>query len=416
MPQTHGRFIDVAPNYRTGAGPSENGHYTLYHDDLREAARRLGWEALTLVDRDQPADERVVPCLDGSDHVRMAESVGAQVRDDDLVVVYEGSLPVLSAVCGIAGAHPHARFVVNLFSTEGGLDGRDHIPPEVGELPPNVFVTAETDRRASDARRLGVSCHGTWRLHSTLHDITVEPETPDRSSGGPELRVLIPLSTRGYSSGVVHDIAYVVKRLGDATGRGRIRIRWTLTGAESTKPSAIVRGQALEKLGVDRIIAPHDKSGYAGLFAAHDVVWMPQRTTYLSQSSGKALDALVMGLPVVAVSGSYPAEHSARWAGTDLSYADSESAAETLFGLIEETWPVRASLAQRFEEIRGHYSPASSVLHLMSLTDELSGGAESPRTVSVVPVHQEPSTLEKSRWAVLRATRVARQVAALGRS
>lgn len=136
MPQTHGRFIDVAPNYRTGAGPSENGHYTLYHDDLREAARRLGWEALTLVDRDQPADERVVPCLDGSDHVRMAESVGAQVRDDDLVVVYEGSLPVLSAVCGIAGAHPHARFVVNLFSTEGGLDGRDHIPPEVGELPP----------------------------------------------------------------------------------------------------------------------------------------------------------------------------------------------------------------------------------------------------------------------------------------
>lgn len=312
------RILSVAPRYLPGSDGAQGGHYTVYQDDLREAAARLGTTLVILAERSVPSTAGVMGALDVTTPDSIAASVAQVAEPGDLVMVYEGSLALVAAFVPLAQQRPDLQAVVNLFRPEQGLvperSRRRNVPARrspahrvPGDLPSNLVVSAETEARVDFARRIGVPCAGAWRLHSTLWDVTVARDRPTAEAGGvvlphDRLRVLVPLADRGYSKDVVRDLATVLQLLGGRRSNSGIRL--TLTGAESEKFSAVIRGPRLERLGARRIVGPADREEYSELFASHDVIWIPDRTLYLSQSSGKALDALVMGRPVIGFDGS----------------------------------------------------------------------------------------------------------------
>jgi hypothetical protein len=263
---------------------------------------------------------------------------------------------------------------------------------------------------------MGVPCVGAWRLHSTLWDVHVALE-PDADHSGP-LRVLVPLAGRGYGADVVHDLAFVMLSL---RGHG---VEWTLTGASSDRFKATVRGPRLVELGARRLDAPAEREGYAALFASHDVVWIPNRASYRSQSSGKALDALVMGRPVVAPRGSWPAREASRWLGEDPSYEGPEEAAQQFFALASDPACWHAPLEAAGDRIRRAYAPEATVVRMLELTGrgpaegsllepgrfalEPLPGVPDGREQTRVPGLPQPPVRERlvTRWRAVRAARI----------
>jgi hypothetical protein len=403
-----GRIVDVAPNYRTGVGPKVNGHYALYHDDLRRAAESLGVEWITFVERDEAPASGVVPCLDTADTGAMMRSLAKDLRPADLVVLYEGSIALLEAISEVARSLSSCRFLVNLFAPEAGLDGVSSRSPLGWSGPENVIVTAETDRRVDLARELGLPCVAAWQLHSAVHDVVVP--RPEGFEGTP-LRILVPLSVRGFSKGSVHDIAYVLARLQQMPVGSSIAL--TLTGADSPKPTAVERGERLASLGAQLVAGPADRRDYARLFADHDALWMPQRTAYATQSSGKTLDALVQGVPVLAFADTWPARQSMQWTGIYLGYQDLEQALGLLIWLSQDIGSVRSRLEVVSDALRSDHSPVATVQRILEVAGEVPPGSRSyDRDASESPIRPSLPPFPSGRLRRNRALRTARSIVA----
>lgn len=390
------RILSVAPRYRMAVDGAHGGHYTVYQDDLRAGAARLGLPLEVLADRRATVDEGASTVLDTTDERTIAASVAGVLRPDDLVMVYEGSLAMVEAFVPVAADRPDVRFVVNLFRPEPGLvparrsRGRARPSDRVAVrtlsdgVPDNLVISAETEARVELARRLGIACAGAWRVHSALWDVEADPAGHVRIDGS-ALRVLVPLADRGHSEDVVRDVATVLHLLRNHADGARVSI--TLMGAGSMKHSAQVRGPRLEALGAHRIVSPADRRAYAALSAAHDVIWIPNRQSYLTQSSGKALDALVVARPVMAPAGSWPAAESSRWAGEQLTYRDANGAARLLLDLRGRIHHLHDRLAQGSERIRAAYAPESTVLRVLELV------AHGARPADIAPAHAAPDQL-----------------------
>jgi len=394
-----GRILSVAPRYRAGRTPLENGHFTIYQDDLRDAAGRMGLELVILGAADGPPAEGVICAIHagGPESARAAAAaVAAQVRADDLVMVYEGSLELLRAFAPVAEARPDATFVLNLFGQEDVIDGPsvldrvDHRRPSSAErvemsedarelgrrLPPNLRVTAETPERFALARQAGLPACAAWRLHSIL--TTVDPVSRSRSDG--PLRVLVPLRQGGFDPEPVADIAYVARRLDRIAGRGEIVL--SVTRLDTGRLASQVRGDRLARLGVRSVEPSPSRAGYAATFAEHDAVWLtgaaaPSGFSYRTQSSGKTLDALVAGLPVVGVAGGYPAREPLRWTELPLGYRTREEAVSAFLTLRDRSSELSARLLDRRDAIRSTYSPEATLRRVIGVAAiDVAGTAE----------------------------------------
>ena len=422
------RILSVAPRYRPGTDGAQGGHYTIYQDDLRAAAQRLDIPMTVVADRGVPPSDGMVAVLDTTDERSIAASVATVVRPDDVLMVYEGSRAMVEAFASIAVAYPSTTFVVNLFRPEPGLvpaeDARTRKQPlrpsTERHLPPNLVVTAETELRAELARRIGIPCVGAWRLHTTLWDTTVD--APERSSAEDGLRVLVPLADRGYSEETVRDIAYVLHRLRRHPARPAVRL--TLTGGGSARFAARVRGPRLEALGARRVVASPSREEYAALFAENDVVWIPNRRLYRSQSSGKTLDALAVGRPVIAWAGTWPATESARWVGEELAYEDPEEMVRLLIDLAGRRILLQERLAGLSAEIRAAYAPEATLLRVLGLVADRSCWSPAdwlpampirPESVPGLASHRRPDDIRDRRGlGALQARLAARRASLIG--
>ena len=379
------RIVDIAVRYRAGLTPLQNGHYTVYHDDLAAVARRLGHDVLILCGTAGPAAEGVVPCLPEVGAAAQAKELAARVRPGDVVMAYEGSVALLEALVPHAEAAPDVTFVVNLFRPERGIDAsgtfdetrRDELRAVGARLPANLRITADTAERVVLARRAGLPVRAAWALHSIV--ATVPPPSRGRRREGGPLRVLVPLRPGGFDPGPVGDVARVAHHLRRGTG-DRVRISVTRPADPSLK--ARVRGDRLARLGVDLLVPSPDRTAYAAMFADHDVVWIAGgygfTDGYTTQSSGKTLDALAAGVPVVGTAGTTTAREPLRWTGEPLGVDGWDQAADVLRSLIDRAGTLRARLSAQEDAIRAAYSPEATIRRVLEVAALTGDGWDEP--------------------------------------
>jgi len=381
-------ILSVAPSFGVGHLPFA-GHEETYQFGLADAAAELGivWRIL-VPERSVVHDRRAVPCLDPTDLGTLSASVAAHVaqrRPEDGrigVVMYGGDVERLAAMAEVARNAPEAALLVNLFRAEPGLDlplvrhRRDVTVRELGpfrqeaiesqlhriaalRLPPNLRVVAESEPKALTARSAGLPVAGVWPLHSEMAGAGPAGERP-RLDGRPTV-VLIGLRNSQLRGPVIRQVREVIERTSRFdTGA---RLTWVLSGRFDTDRATTTALRQLERAGVDvrRAPAPLEADAYARQFMEADVLWMPVTWPYRVQSSGKALDALVLGCPVVAPAGTAGARAMQRWVPGAPAYGTATEAAQVFLRLPTLLDHLHNALASAAEEIRTAYEPRTTV-------------------------------------------------------
>ncbi len=390
MPRT---ILAVAPRYRPASIEAVSGHWTVYQDDLRAAAQDLGIEYVILGPRDAPGSSGMRSCLSHESPRATISSVAEHLANEPvesgaLVLLYEGSLELLELLISIARRFPAHTFVINLFHHDRFLDvprtGREPLRKtstfaryrageprmlqqhwSAAQFPVNLVVMAETPRRAFLAQSLGIPVAGTWALHSQLWDVARSPQRVGENVPT-DLAILIPISAWWLSDVVVDEVVRVVRMVRRWSNHAT---RWTVSGSLRPRPDAARRLRKLERAGIDIRSGELDQASYASIFVEHDACWFPVRGVYNTQSSGKALDALVLGIPAVGPFGSFAADEAARWIPGGLGYGTAREAAELFLHLPLVLDEVRASLGRNATQIRERYSPHASLAQVLDRVD-----------------------------------------------
>lgn len=380
-------IVSLAPRYGVGSELERvAAHFTSHQDGLAAAAAELGHRFEVIGSAGADPTDPVGPV--GAARARLAEG------PVDLVLLYEGRLALLAPFAELATAHPSTRLLLNLFKSERHLDTprsrgsrradrarlrarRDRALAEVTAalssltIPENLVVTAETERRVLLARSLGLPVAGAWPLHSQL---ALGPPPPEPDRPGRPLRVLIQLQAHKVEDATLrelHDVVRSVARLGAGTSV----LHWALAGRTDGGGRRVRLLRRLERLGVEVAGGGLDEGAYRDLHDSSDVVWLPVRGAYNAQSSGKALDALVRGVPVLAPAGSYGATEQSRWVAGAPSYGSTEEAIELVLRLPDLVPAWRSALRDRLDEVRRAYHPRTSVHRLLELSGPAAAGA-----------------------------------------
>lgn len=400
--------LSVAPSFGIGSVPFA-GHEETYTLGLSRAAAAAGlpWTILA-AETAAFTDGPVVPCLDRSSPATIAASLERHLRGrpsaaDRLtcIVVYEGSSALAVALAPVAAEHPSVRFLVNLFHAERGLDVPlvrrkrhgtqrellDYAPEAlVARLAPlaevtwpeNLRITAETDAKALLARSVGIPVMDVWRLHSALAERGASADRPARRRRpGAPVRVLIAARSSQLHPPLVGDVIEVMERV--ARVGGGSSTEWVMAGRFDDHPRVRDALRRLERAGVrlDRADRPLEPDAYAGMFLDVDAVWMPTVWPYRAQSSGKALDALVLGRPILAPAGTAPALAMQRWVPGAPAYGSLAEAAQTFLRLPSLIGLLQAELDHAAAAIRVAHHPSVTVAWLCErLGGEPSGRAE----------------------------------------
>jgi hypothetical protein len=390
------RFLSVSSFFELGGPSADSSHWTQYQLDLQGAAERMGvsWEILASETARSQADA-VRPVLRTASSQALAGSIGSFLSSRgrssegaDAVIVYEGNIQLLEEISKIAADHPQTRFVVNFFSLEPEVDaparrrwslrrlvqGNGRSAPPARRPPPrvplNVTVTAETDQLAFQALTVGVPIEDVWRLHSQLATQPA-PEAGRVAGGG--LKVLVPLGAWQLNGGIDLMVARTNRHL-RRTVPGATQVQvvglWSESGLTAAQKRRVRR---LRRAGVRVVIdaTPPKRQEYAERLASADVIWLPKVGRYRNRSSGKALDALTVGRPILAPAGTYPATQMLRWIPGMPQYSTAREAAAVIESLTESIGTLHAELERSAPAIGSAYSPENTVRWIQGLVSRL---------------------------------------------
>jgi hypothetical protein len=371
------RVLDVAPKFPVDPVNAADGHHFAYHTGLQDEAARfdIRWEILA--PRSTRTERGLVrPVLDTSSPDELASSLSDYLSQQDgrtlrdtAVVLYEGNRQILEAIQSSASRFSDVRFLVNFFSPDPGLDIpfvakpvpiRHRRPWRSTEVPtapsvlapcPNVMVCAETPQRILALRSVGLDPVGEWPIQSA-----VRSEGSVRASVGDPLRVLIPLAAWQLDQQAFADVSAVASSLDMSAGL-QLRIAGMWKQRRLSRPVRN-RLRRLERQGVTVEIdsTPPANEQYFDRFIESDAIWLPKGHPYRYASSGKALDALVLGRPVIAPAGTYAAREMQRWVPGMPSYATPEEAIDVFRRLPLLMPAILTELSASLPSIRERYA------------------------------------------------------------
>ena len=190
----------------------------------------------------------------------------------------------------------------------------------------------------------------------------VHASTPEQGHSVSKHRVLVPLSTWQLSDGLVDEMISIKKET-DKFLDNRINLEFHLTGY---LPDQKVQHLLTRLSDAGFLITSESRSieEYARLFSSHDVVWLPNRY-YILQSSGKAVDALVQGTPVIAPVGTYGWKEQNRWVEGAPGYSTSAEARDLFLNLPVFLPVISSELERQNKSIRDRYSPDRTIQDLV---------------------------------------------------
>jgi hypothetical protein len=371
------------------------GHENSFQFALHAAAQRKGlpFRILAPVAADGVHGD-VLPILGSRSPEAGVVALASLLESEppSLILHYEATTAWLEAFIPLAGRFPQHRFLVNLFRHEPGLSVphlsgssgplrtalRFTVPTEEKlralrqRLPQNLGVTAETERRALLAQSVGLGNVQSWPNYTPLADDErgaplTRPYQNDRS-----LRVMIPLSARQVDRHLLRHIAQVI-RLVEGNRANSPRYHWSVEGALESNPQKLARVERLRWFGINEIVShavPADQ--YLRAYVAHDVVWFPIQGHYGVASSGKVMEALLAGRPLLAPAGSFAAAELRRWVPAAPAYEGAREAAEILLMMPLLQPIIAARLDEARTNIRERYSATRALNEILRIGSELS--------------------------------------------
>jgi hypothetical protein len=222
-------------------------------------------------------------------------------------------------------------------------------------------LTAESDAKALMARSAGLPVRSVWQLHSEMAAIDA-PATKDTArSDDARIRVLVALRSSQLHAPLVRDVLDVIDGVRRAD-RSDV-IEWVMSGRFDADRRVTRALRRIERAGVrvTRHEHPLEPDAYAQGFLDVDAVWMPATWPYRIQSSGKALDALVLGRPVIAPAGTAGAGAMARWVPGAPAYGTTAEAIQLFLRLPTLNDTLTAGLRDAHSAIRERSSPTATV-------------------------------------------------------
>lgn len=313
------RLLDVSTVYRSHW---VQGHRSSFHLSLRQAALAQGHtfdiaaKAKGVTDDDPAvvlrfADARwEVVARETADHLHC--------REPTIVFVYEGCTAAVEAFAGVARGLPHHTFLINLFRDEfRSRDATRRAAEEVfaaGDaaetgssivaLPSNLRVLADTEKRALLARGHGMPVVGSWPHHTAI-DPSIVSCAPE-----PDLVVIAVAAWQLVGDAeTMRDIGAVLGRRSDSSRELRFRLLGGVPPVSRTR--LMDRFRVLRSLP-GALDGPLSVDDYASALGSGGLVWLPTQRMYRDQSSGKALDAMVLGRPLLAPAGTFPQQEQER--------------------------------------------------------------------------------------------------------
>lgn len=373
-------------------------HYTSYQLCLQKAARSLGHNfSIVAPTTCSTVSESVVPLLSPPPSSRLSSEIAEFVdrftlehpKEDIVILLYEGSLALASEFSILARRFPFVFFVLNLFLSEpdynldiafrGYLDtgikeSPDKLQPSNQAFFPiggnlaqtaNFVVFAETEAKRFAASLLGISEVRQWRTFSAISGIRKTAQNQNYSSN--RYRVLVPLSSWQIGEGLVNEMI-AVKKETDAHRGHRAEIEFHVTGYHPD-PEVQHLLARLGDSGFEITSESRSMEDYVEMYSSHDVVWLPNRY-YILQSSGKALDALVQGTPIIAPVGTYGWREQNRWLGGAPGYSTRREVRDLFLNLQFILPAVASELKRQNETVRDYYSPINTIRGLVSATEK----------------------------------------------
>lgn len=410
------RILSLAPHFRLSSSAAGYSHYIPFQMDLRAAAAGIGHD-LAIVTRvgAAGADPSAVGALDvlprwpkgqkfSFDWEPAAQALEALLvseterlhRSEPLVVLrYEGRLQEFPRLAELAHRNPRVRFIWNLFALYG--DAVPGMPPgsrpsvlsrdrwrraepvrstaaatrDVVQ-PDNLIVVGDAWSRHSFALAMGIRSSGVWPLASSIPRLE-GGTTPDVPRVDPPVvpprahpsRVLILQAGWQFDTEIRGVVLRAVKE--QRVRHEDARPDFTVSGHQGNDRVHLRWLSRMERLGVTvhREAAPWDE--YVRRLLEHDAVWLPNGQLYREKSSGKVLDALTLGVPVLSPAGSFQATQLRRWVPWGLDYTGGPELQRILGNLDFFLPSVRDELQRRLVEVQTDTAPVTAIDRLLRL-------------------------------------------------
>jgi hypothetical protein len=374
-------IVAYAPRYMGEGVP--NGHYSVFQDALFEESIKMGLR-FQILSRSDVSGDGAIPLL-RSTHFEENVTIIENFLDDRTEVshffVYEGELELIGPISRLASRFPKVKFVLNMMradvpiatpaSKKYRIELKKFLKSEIKQnfcsltIPNNVKILCETDSRSFLLETLGIHPTGNFPTFSqftrgrTIYEID-NNKSLERTN---PLQVFFPraisVKDKKYFSKFLVLIFLLRKELQKKDLEFNILSHNLLTQI-LIKAVTLLLGNRQ----VHSELLPLSEEDYWLNFSHADLIVLIETPLYMTQSSGKAIDALVAGTPVLATSGTYGAKECDRWIEGFPSFTSMNQLAQVLCMGKDLAAIAHSTLREKKIQIRNYYS-VNRALHFI---------------------------------------------------
>jgi hypothetical protein len=359
-----------------------NGHYSVFQDALFEESIKMGLRFQILCRSDVSGDG-AIPLLRSTqfeENVTIIENFLDGRTEVSHFFVYEGELELIGPISRLASRFPKVKFVLNMMradvpiatpaSKNYRIKLKKFVKSEIKQnfrsmtIPDNVKILCETDSRSFLLETLGIHSTGSFPTFSqftrgrTIYEI--DNKFLERTN---PLQVFFPraisVKDKKYFSKFLVLIFLLRKELQKKELEFHILYHNLLSQILIQAVTLLIGSRQVHS---ERL--PLSEEGYWWNFSSPDLIVLIETPLYMTQSSGKAIDALVAGTPVLATSGTYGAKECNRWIEGFPSFTSMNQLAQVLCLGKDLAAIAQTTLREKKIQIRTHYS-VNRALHFI---------------------------------------------------